>query len=356
MAETHFFCLDGPLDSMPTEQQMRIANLSGLPALVRDRGIDPRPILERHNIDILSIRDPDQYVACKAVVNVLEDCAIALNEPLFGLLLAEHQEPDVFGCVTALCRASSTFRQALESFIDYLPVTHSPTTIIELVENDGTAEIRWCVRTDLGRNSQANYQAVMLNIKLFRQLLGPTFCPSYINLAAEPRNKDIQELERHLACRFHSTKAENAIAFPAELLDHPVASANRLLFKLLGGYLEQVRASARVSIKDRVEDYIRSSLPTGNCSIERCAQKLGMSVRTLQAKLGEAQESFSDIMELQRVDLAKSYLKQEQLSLDDVAANLGYSEQSSFGRAFKRWTGLTPKLYRRNHLGMTEAD
>ena len=55
---------------------------------------------------------------------------------------------------------------------------------------------------------------------------------------------------------------------------------------------------------------------------------------------------FSDILEDQRVELARSYLERQELSLDDVAALLGYSEQSSFGRAFKRWTGSTPQRYR----------
>jgi len=71
-------------------------------------------------------------------------------------------------------------------------------------------------------------------------------------------------------------------------------------------------------------------------------------VRTLQTNLSESGLKFSDILEKQRIDLARSYLKQEQLSLDDIAVNLGYSEQSSFGRAFKRWTGTTPMLYRRS--------
>ena len=75
-----------------------------------------------------------------------------------------------------------------------------------------------------------------------------------------------------------------------------------------------------------------------------------MSVRTLQAKLGDNGLSFSDILEEQRVALAQSYLKQANLALDDVAANLGYSEQSSFGRAFKRWTGVTPKQYRHQYF------
>ena len=350
MGEKVFFSLDGPLDSTPATRQMRIANLSGFAGLVRSRGADPISILERHDIDPKVIRDPDQYVECKSVVDLFEYCGSSLNDPLFGLHLGRTQNPDVFGCVTALCRAAPTVRQSVTSFIDYIPVVHAPDTILQLVEGENNAEIRWGVGTDLGFNAQANYQAVMLNLKLLQAVGGHSFRPSYVNLAVDARPRDVAELEQRLGCQFNQTRSENAIAFPVGILDQPVASSNKLLFRLLGGYLEQVKAAARTSIADRVQDYIRGSISTGSSSIERCARKLGMSVRTLQAQLSESGLNFSDILEQQRIELARAYLEQEHLSLDSIAAKLGYAEQSSFGRAFKRWTGLPPKLYRQNRV------
>jgi AraC-like DNA-binding protein len=128
-----------------------------------------------------------------------------------------------------------------------------------------------------------------------------------------------------------------------------------LLYRLLGGYLDRVKAASRTTIVERVEDYVRGSLPSGNCSIECCAAKLGTSVRTLQANLSDYGLIFSDILEKQRMDLAKVYLEEGELSLDDVAAWLGYSEASSFGRAFKRWTGSTPQRYRKSVKPAGEA-
>ena len=88
------------------------------------------------------------------------------------------------------------------------------------------------------------------------------------------------------------------------------------------------------------------ALPSGNCSIERCAKKLGASVRTLQTHLSAAGLKFSDMLEQQRIELASTYLEQPELSLDEIAAMLGYSEQSSFSRAFKRWHDCTPQQFR----------
>ncbi len=352
MSEQPFYSLDGPLDSMPTERQLRAANLTGLPGLIRSLGADPRPILERFGIDPKVITDPDHYIDCKSVVDLLEYCSSTFSDPIFGLRLAQLQEPDVFGCVTALCRAAPTVRDAIHSFIHYIPVSHSPVPVLELSEGPEMAELRWWLRTELGINTQANFHGALLDLKLLQQIGGRNFRASYIKLAVEVRGSDIAEIENRLGCRFTCTADENAIGFPVGILDQPVTSANRLLFRLLGSYLERVKAASRVTIVERVQDYVRGALSSGNCTIERCAQKLGISVRTLQTHLNELGLKFSDILERHRIELAKSFLEQEQLTLDEVALNLGYSEQSSFGRAFKRWTGVTPKHYRRHRVGL----
>ncbi len=346
MNSDFFYALEGPLDSTPAEQQMRTANFGGFSELVSNLGSDPRRILERHGIDPRTICDPDSYIDCKSLVDVLEYCSVLFNDPLFGLRLAQLQDPDVYGCVAALCRAASSFREAIGSFVNYIPVVHAPVSVLELAEGKETVELRWCVRADLGSNNQASYQATLLNLKLMRLIGGRNFRPSYVNLAVDARQKDIPEIETKLGCHFHNRAGSNAIAFPVEMLDRPIASSNRLLFRLLSGYLDRVKSASRTTIVERVEDYVRGSLPSGNCSIERCARKFGTSVRTLQTNLGDHGLRFSDILEKQRIELVKVYLEQGELSLDDVAALLGYSEQSSFGRAFKRWTGSTPQRYR----------
>lgn len=351
---SYFYSLEGPLDSMPVERQMRAADLSGFSDLVRNQGADPFEILGRHDIDPKALRDPDCYIDSRSLVELLEDCSTSFNDSLFGLRLGQVQDPDVFGTVATLCRSASSFRDALRCYIDFIPVVHCPLAIMEVVEGSQTAELRWHVQAELGHNMQANYKATLLNLKLLRQIGGRGFRPSYVNLAADARHKDVPQIADLFGCSFHGKAAVNAIGFPVSVMDQPVSSANRLLFRLIGGYLERVRAASRKGPVERVEDFVRGSLSSGNCSIEHCARKLGTSVRTLQATLSEAGLRFSDILEKQRIELAKSYLEQGQMTLDDVAAMLGYAEQSSFGRAFKRWTGSTPQRYRRN-LDMAEA-
>ena len=100
----------------------------------------PRDILERHGIDPRAMRDPDAYIDSKALVQLLEYCSRAFNDPLFGLRLGDFQDPDTFGAIATLCRSASSFREALGCFIDYIPVMHCPTVALELVEGPELTE------------------------------------------------------------------------------------------------------------------------------------------------------------------------------------------------------------------------
>lgn len=341
-----FFSLDGPLDALPADLQTRAANLLGFPNLAREMGVDPRRILEHHGVDPLTVGDPDQLLPCKSLVDILEYSSDIFDDPLFGLRLANLQEPDVFGCVTALCRAAPTVREGLLKLAEFMPVAHSPESAIELRETRDVAELRLGVRADLGVNDQAQYQSLVLNLKFIKMLAGPDFRPSYAHLSVDARQHDLAEIESIVGCRVHSGAPMNMIGFAAHTLDRAVPTANKLLFRLIGGYLDRVKVASRRTIVERVEDYVRGALPSGDCSIERCARKLGMSVRTIQSRLSEGGLRFSDIVERQRAQMARVLLGEDALSLDEIALFLGYSEQTSFGRAFKRWTGVTPQRFR----------
>lgn len=345
MSEIPFFSIQMPLDASPARGQVRAANFRGFAEFVRRGEGDPRRIMNEFGLQPSAIRFEDQYVDMRAFVDIFEHCGEVFADRLFGLRLAQFQEADVFGCVTTLCRSAPDFRTALESFIEFLPVVHSPDTCMALVEGQRVSELRYGAETDFGMCDQSKYQAVLLNLKLFREIGGEALQPSYVSLDVDASRKDVDEIEKLLGCRFHASRT-NAIAFPSSYLTMPAIHANRLVFNLLHDYLAKVKWAARTSLIERVEDYIRSALPSGACSISRCAKRLGVSERTLQLHLNEQGKRFSVMLEEQRTVLAQRYLERDDLSLDDIAVMLGYSEQSSFGRAFKRWTNLTPQHFR----------
>ena len=76
------------------------------------------------------------------------------------------------------------------------------------------------------------------------------------------------------------------------------------------------------------------------------AKQLHLSARTLQRRLAEHHTTFQDAVDAVRSELARQYLKDPRLGVSEVAFRLGYSDLSTFDRAFKRWTGMTPREFR----------
>jgi AraC-like DNA-binding protein len=343
---TFVLSVDGAFDVLPSHGTIHNGYLRGLVDLVRRRGCDPRKVLEHHDIDSRTFEDPDQHTKCANAVNLLESCSGLLHDPLFGMRLAELQGPDAFGCAATLARAAPTLRIALQSLVDYVPVSASPDCEVEVVTGRDVAELRWRTDTGLGDSEQVNYQGLFLFAKTLQMLAGPHFRPRYATLTFEIARPNLQSIQDRLGCKVTGNAEAHAIAFPVEILDRPIATSNKMLFSLLGGYLAQMRSASRSSFVEQVESYVRRALASGNCSVNGCAAKLGTSSRTLQKRLTKMDVKFSNIVQSERIKLAKHALLHGDSTLDEIALQLGYSEQTSFGRAFKRSTGVTPQAFR----------
>lgn len=91
---------------------------------------------------------------------------------------------------------------------------------------------------------------------------------------------------------------------------------------------------------------IARALREGEPDIDRISAQLGASARTLQRRLKDDETSFRQELNVVRYELAQSYLRDPRLQLAGVAILLGYSEQSAFNRAFRHWSGRTPREVR----------
>ena len=104
----------------------------------------------------------------------------------------------------------------------------------------------------------------------------------------------------------------------------------------------------RNNIEQRVKAAIIEQLPSGNISQEMVADELHMSVRNLQRKLKNIDTSFRELLDEIRRELAKQYVTTSDVNLSEVTFLLGFSESSSFSRAYKRWHGVTPSEVRKS--------
>ncbi len=345
-----FFSLQRPLHSLPDAHQVRAATLSRFTDVVTMLGGDASGILATHNVTLPSITDDDDFINCQTLIDIYEHCVIEFDDPLFGLHLAELQGAEVYGSVLALCRSAATLRDAIRCLIEFIPVIHSSGTVLELAEANGIAELRWSDRSYF-ENAQANYQGLLLNLKALHAIGGDRFVPLYTNLPAYLLNdisaEQLAQIEMILGCSVKANPGRSCIAFSASALTTPIASASQPLYQLLYGYMYRLKAAPRKTVTEKVHQFVAHTLGNGDLSIDSCAQELGLSSRTLQVRLQEVGKTYSDILDLHRLERAKYILNNASLSIADVADSLGYAERTSFGRAFKRWTGITPQEFRR---------
>jgi AraC-like DNA-binding protein len=166
------------------------------------------------------------------------------------------------------------------------------------------------------------------------------------------RSHEIAKFERFFGCPVRFGTRHNSLTFSGRQLALPIATADKRLYGLLTGYCEEILASREDTSPDlrhRVERIIAKLLCRGEAETEAVAHELGMSVRTLARRLGELGESFGQILDELRHDLALRYLRDSNLSLSQIAFLLGYSELSAFSHAFRRWTKTTPGEWRTKH-------
>lgn len=139
------------------------------------------------------------------------------------------------------------------------------------------------------------------------------------------------------------------LVFPRSVLDLRVDHTG----SCMRGYFEEQadRMISRIppsrSLRAQLERFLRDAIAQGNVSLERAASHLDMPVRSLRARLTQSGSSFRKLVDEVRLTMACEKLRDSTLSVQEIAHALGFSEPSSFHRAFKRWTGVTPQGYRR---------
>ena len=152
-------------------------------------------------------------------------------------------------------------------------------------------------------------------------------------------------------CPIEFDAPENRFEIDMARLQQPLIAANEVCAamgrRMCEEHLDQF-VQRDDSARHRVEDLLLSS-PRSMPRMEAVAASLSMSSRTLRRLLAAEQTTFQEISDELRHDLSKQYLRTSQLNLDEVAELVGFTESTNFRRAFKRWQGMPPARYRRQH-------
>jgi AraC-like DNA-binding protein len=188
--------------------------------------------------------------------------------------------------------------------------------------------------------------AVGVITRMCRLTLGEFLAPVMIQMD-RPRPAEPQRWEYLLASRLSFESEATRISWSRSDIKEPLVTGDPSLARINDEHTQAYLDSfAAKSTAREVVDKIVERLPDGPPSQQQVAEALHVSNRTLQRKLKEEGASYMDLLQDTRMQLAKKYLRSPGRSVVETAYLLGFSEPSTFSRAFKRWSGISPAEYR----------
>jgi AraC-like DNA-binding protein len=184
------------------------------------------------------------------------------------------------------------------------------------------------------------------SVRMMRSLTGADISPLEVTFVY-PEPASTSEYERIFRCPVRFGQKNNSITMDIRVVNTPILMANPGLLEYFEKYARDFLAEM-----DRKDEHTRavtkiilSNLDDETLSINKVAREMAVSVRTLQKRLEEEGVVFSDLYKDIRQRLAQKYLR-ENYTVEQITYLLGFSEPSVFRKAFKKWSGVTPREYR----------
>jgi AraC-like DNA-binding protein len=330
-----------------------LAYLRGLFDFLRRRELSSAPVLEALGISEADLRDPDlriahnlQHAAFEAAEQVSGDAHVGLHAGQFTHLI--H-----FGMLGQMAMCCKTPRELMELHGRYQRLI-STGADMTYVERDGALIGEANFEDPTGDSRHQVEYTLASHTSLFRLMAGglPVSC-SRIDVTYAPPD-DPSEAQRILGCPIRYDCDVMRIYVSALLLDLPLigaAPAVRLQLEIEARRrLDALRAPPPHADPEleRLKQFVLDQLGKGNGapSIQVAADLLATSERTLQRRLEAHGLSYRDLIDDVRRTLVAALLADPQLAQAEIALMLGFSDQSAFHRAFRRWYGMTPGEYR----------
>ncbi|MFM0288906.1 AraC family transcriptional regulator [Paraburkholderia megapolitana] len=314
---------------------------------LRSRGHSPEALFGATLIAAIESVDVPLRLTTEEYFDILERAVVVTGDPDLGFNAGILIAPRHLGVVGYVVMCCTNLGSALAEYDRYVRLVHGIGRPL-LVRHGDRVEmpLDW---SGTSAPPPALAQLIMTTrVRMSRLLIGRETAPVDVDFQfATPQDPDAYQ--RFFGGRVNFAAAQTKLMFPASYLEAPVIMASAEMARVIGA-----RAEAQIrQLTDDEPEFMRQlkAMLTQGLAIDSIravdiAQRMGISSRTLHRRLSECAYVFRDVLDDVRRERAESYLASSQHSLAEVAFMLGYTEQSAFQHAFKRWTGITPQRYR----------
>jgi AraC-like DNA-binding protein len=318
-------------------------------ALVAAQGLDPSPIRQLPGLRHRNLEDPDLRVPETAAQEAWSLAARMTEDEALGIHMAESLPRGALDLVEYAFRSSASLAVGLARLARYSRVLSD--RVVARTENSGHDMVMLIGDTGRGPIHPARAEfSLAIALRLARDATGVDVRPLQVSFAHDAPC-DQTEQTRFFRVPAHFASGSNAMVLNRADADRPLRGADPALSAIVHRRLEKALAERdrpeAVSLTARVRRLLVEGLGQTTLTPDAVAQRLEISTRTLSRRLAEENTSFRRILDEARCQFATALLHDRSLSVGDIAFFLQYSEPAAFHRSFKRWTGQTPRGFRR---------
>lgn len=321
--------------------------ISGLAEFIEHQGADAQGILHRSGLGTDPL-EPSAPIPLFGLCNAMDDAVRRTHNDNFGLWFGHQFAPQSLGLLGYLATSSPTLGQALRNMVEYFPV-YQQSSLLRLCEAQGICRLEYRLQESMIASRRQDAELSLTQFcNVMRLALGPTWAALEIHFE-HPRPSDWQAHREAFGADVRFAMPCNAILFRASELSKPMPYSDSQLLAIIKQSMQQLRPTGSgvpPSLVERVREQILTLLPDGEPRLDQIAERLSVPAWTLQRRLKEEQECFKQLIESIRRELAHTYLQEERLSISELSFRLGYTEVSTFSRAFMRWHGVSPRQWR----------
>ena len=325
------------------------------------RGADRQVLIERSQIRLDDLKDQDNRIPLANYLALLKASIELCNEPALSLLFGEAVRLQDISLVGLIGVAFDNVESVRRQVNRYAPLTldaddGGTADAIELVRENGdvwmkfTSEIYKAnpLLTESGfARNVCGTRALQASLSASMPSLANLQFPKAIRFThTEPSYR--AEYDRIFAVPLFFGSHMNALLIDEAILNMKLPRTNPYLSEIMSARAEELLKSLESSktTRGRVENLLIPILHTGEASMDMIAGKLALSRQTLFRKLKAEGVTFEQVLDQLRHKLALHYLNKKKVSVNETAYLVGFSEPAAFSRAFKRWTGSSPRMAR----------
>jgi AraC-like DNA-binding protein len=332
----------------PNEKIYPVVKIALAVDALKAEGVSPRDALAGIALSEAQLRSPTVRVSTDQVIQSYSNAIRLSRNPHFAFDLGLKFHVSTYGMYGFAILSSTNFRQTMAIAMKYHQLA-APLVGIEFTEQAGLAAWTMLPKS-YSRIDAALYQFIVqlqtgVHLSLHRDVMGPSFCPREIRFSF-PRPRD--ETEDVFGCPVRYADAEDKLLFDATWLDGSPKFGNHVTHSEICGLCDNLLSELKLSAgwAGQIREIVLARLDQP-ASFELVAGQLKMSTRTLRRKLELEGTSFRGLVDELRAQVAIRYVRDTDLTVEDVAFRLGFSDAAAFRHAFRRWTDSSPQEFRR---------